>query len=147
MQLKLLYRCYALSSDWFSFDCEVNFIRTFFHNNGFPLNINNTIYKFLDNKFSQPLLNESQTTRKKYIKLPFYSHLCYTIRKTLTTILKTHYPDTKFILIFTNMSTIASFFFFFNSKIVYLLDLSPISFMNLRVRIARLDTLGKPREI
>ena len=45
----LLYRCYALSSDWFSFDEEIKFLTTFFHNNGFPLDIiNNSICKFLN---------------------------------------------------------------------------------------------------
>ena len=140
----LLYRCYALSSDWFSFEHEVNSIRTLFHHNGFSLNIiNNTIYKFLESKFSQLPSNESQTTRKKYIKLPLYGHLSYTIRKTLITILKTHYPNTKFIFIFTNTFTIVSL----NSKIAFLLDLSLISFMNLRVQVARLDTMGKPKGI
>ena len=71
--------------------------------------------KFLDYKFSQSPPNETQTTRNKYIKLPFYGHLNYTIRKSLTTIFKTQCPDIKFIFIFTNTFTIASFFKFKDS--------------------------------
>lgn len=65
----LLYWCYALSSNWFNFDHETKFLTTFFHNNGFPLEIiNNNIYKFL-NKFSLSIPSHTQTTNKKYIKI------------------------------------------------------------------------------
>ena len=107
----LLYRCYALSSDWFSFDEEIKFLTTFFHNNGFPLDIiNNSICKFLNNKFSSETLENSQTLRKKYIKLPFYGHLSYVIRNKLTNTLKIQYPDIKFMFVFTNSFSITSFF-------------------------------------
>ena len=107
----LLYRCYALSSDWISFDQEIKFLTTFFHNNGFPLEIiNNNIYKFLNNKFNLDTPDNSQSTRKKYIKLPFYGHLSYIIRNKLANTLRVQYPDIKFMFVFTNSFSITSFF-------------------------------------
>ena len=106
----LLYRCYALSSNWFSFDKEIKFLSTFFHNNGFPLEIINTnIYKFLNNRFSVDTPSDSQTTRKKYIKLPFYGHLSYVIRNKLASTLRSQYPDIKFMFVFTNSFSMALF--------------------------------------
>ena len=108
----LLYRCYTLSSNWLNFDKEINFLRTFFHSNGFPLSMfNNIVFEFLNGKFSPPT-PATQTTTRKYVKLPFYGHLSYAIRKKLNIMLKAYYPDVKFIFIFTNNLTISSFFRF-----------------------------------
>ena len=107
----LLFRCYALSSNWLNFDKEVKFLTNFFHNNGFPLDIiNENIYKFLNNKFGSVPPSNSQTTRKKYVKLPFYDHLSYIIRNKLSNTLKSQYPDIKFMFVFTNSFSISSFF-------------------------------------
>ena len=107
----LLYRCYALCSDWTSFDHEINFLTNFFVNNGFPLHIiHNTIKTFLNNKFSPtstPPLDKSNT---QYIKLPYYGYLSFSIRKRLQHLFRQAYPDTKFMFIFTNPHTIGSLF-------------------------------------
>ena len=47
-----------------------------------------------------------------YIKLPFYGHLSYNIRKTLNNVLRAQYPNVDFRFIFTNPFTISSFFKF-----------------------------------
>ena len=100
-----------MSSSWISFDNEINFLKKFFHDNGFPLNIiEDTINKFLNNKFIPHTRTSTQTTRKCYVKLPFYGHLSYSIRKRLNDLLRTHFTDTKFIFVFTNSLTIGSFF-------------------------------------
>ena len=45
----LVYRCYHLSSNWSFFDKEVNFLRNFFSNNGYPSDlVDNCVSKFLD---------------------------------------------------------------------------------------------------
>ena len=35
----LIYRAYHLSSNYIKFHLEINFLHTFFHNNGFPSNL------------------------------------------------------------------------------------------------------------
>ena len=109
----LLYRCYQLSSNWLLFDKEINYLRTFFHNNGFPLDlINRRIHSFLNYKFNVSPTPEHNVRTKKYIKLPFYGHLSYSIRNKLDSVLKHYFPDTKFHFVFTNTLSIGSFFKF-----------------------------------
>ena len=45
-----------------------------------------------------------------YIKLPYYGHLSFVIRKRLSQLLKHHYPNNDFRFVFTNSYTIKSFF-------------------------------------
>ena len=109
----LLYRCYALSSNWLSFHEEVEFLKTFFQNNGYPLNlINNCVTKFLDRLFAGGSNDDmnSDNIPVNYIKLPYYGHLSFVIRKQLNQLLKKHFPERKFNFIFFNPYTIKSFF-------------------------------------
>jgi len=106
----LLFRCYTISSDWFSFNKEIEFLTNFFLRNGFPQSIiDNCVSKFLNNVF-QPSPTKENKKDVHYFKLPYYGHLSYTIRKKLDQLFRTHYPNLKIRLVFTNSYTIKSFF-------------------------------------
>ena len=74
--------------------------------------VDNCIYKFLDNIFNKSSHNEAPPKLKKTIRLPFHGHLSYTIRKSLSLLLKSQYPDIKIIFVYTNKLTIGSYFKF-----------------------------------
>ena len=106
----LIHRCYNLSSNWKVFHTEINFLQNFFQNNGYPKwIIENCIYKFINKLFCP---SDSKTTNNKvtYLKLPFYGHLSYKLRKNLDLFLKPHFPGIDFKFIFVNPFTIKSFF-------------------------------------
>ena len=107
----LLYRCFTISSDWFSFHKEIDFLTNFFLNNGYPRSvIENCVSTFLNNIFQQPPTREDKHKDIHYFKLPYYGYLSLFIRKKLDNLLKTHYPDKKFKFVFTNSYTLKSFF-------------------------------------
>lgn len=114
--ITMFNRCYNISSNWFCFDSEIRFIKCFFQNNGFPLHvINKIISKYLDLKINSKNNNEAKNSDVQYIRFPFFGHLSYEIRNNLSKLLKHHYPNTKFVFIFTNSLTIGSFFRFKDS--------------------------------
>ena len=70
----LVYRCYNLSSNWSLFDKEVNFLRIFFSNNGYPSDlVENCVSKFLNKLFASEHTRDHDTD-KVYVKLPYYGH-------------------------------------------------------------------------
>ena len=109
----LVYRCYNISSNWSIFDAEIKFLKNFFVNNSYPLNlVENCISQFLNKTLDTDGSEELSdvTSDKRYIKLPYYGYLSFAIRKRLSQLLKEHFPDTSFRFIFTNPYTIKSFF-------------------------------------
>ena len=106
----LLYRCYSHSSSWTIFHDEIKFLTNFFQKNGYPLNlIQNCTSKFL-NKLFVPTTTVEQECEVKYVKLPFYGHLSFQVRKKLEKVLKQNFPNVAFRFIFTNTFTLKSFF-------------------------------------
>ena len=71
--------------------------------------IENCISNFLNNVFC-PNTDNSNTENITYIKLPYYGHLSFEIRKRLSKLFKQYYPDATFRFIFTNSYTIKSYF-------------------------------------
>ena len=107
----LVHRCYELCSDWISFDKEIKFLSSFFQNNGFPLGIlEKTVCSFLDTKMRSKPTGVVPRPDTHYIKLPYYGHLSFIIRKQLHSLLKQFYPDVKFVMVFSNKFTIGSMF-------------------------------------
>ena len=107
----LLYRCYEVCSNWISFHKEIEFLSNFFQNNGFPLGIiEETVRNFLDTRMGTKPTGDVPKVDTHYIKLPYYGHLSFVIRKQLHSLLKQFYPDVKFVMIFSNKFTIGSMF-------------------------------------
>ena len=106
----LVHRCYNVSSTWKIFDDEVSFLKNFFQNNSYPLKlVESCVAKFLDGIFNPPC-EDRNNANIHYIKLPYYGHLSFVIRKRLSLLFKKHYPDNSFRFIFTNNFTIKSYF-------------------------------------
>ena len=107
----LVHRCYSLTSCWTSFHLEIQNLREYFINNGFPLCIfDSFVKKFLDNLFlSKPVVS---TVKKERIHLsfPFYGHTSYLIRKELKNLFNNVYPQLDVRFVFKNTFTIGSFF-------------------------------------
>ena len=106
----LLFRGYNICSDWLSFHKEMEFLKTFFLNNGYPPHIfYKTLKTFLNNIHTNtPPPKETPTIR--YISLPYYGLLSFDTRKKLEKILKLAHPDILFRFVFTNPCTIGSQF-------------------------------------
>ena len=109
----LLNRAYNITTTWKSFHEEITFLNTFFKNNNFPLHIvSNQVRSFLNYKCNQKSPVPTVPRDVKYIKLPFYGHTSYKIRKELLNTLKHAYPAINFRIIFNNTFTIGSLFKF-----------------------------------
>ncbi len=101
----LIYRAYNICSSWVSFDAEINKLKEYFTNNGYPGMIH--VKRFLCNKLNPVLSNNDKQI--KYLKLPFQGHNSYQIRKELSILLQKYCPDITFRFIFTNNYTIGPF--------------------------------------
>jgi len=69
----LVHRAYNLSSSYFSFSREIDYLRTIFDNNGYPARmIDNCVNKFLNRKLV-PATTSIPTVPKKqvYVSLPY----------------------------------------------------------------------------
>ena len=106
----LLFRGFKVCSNWHLFHIEIEFLKTFFLNNGYPPHIfYKTLKTFLNKVHTKtPPPKEKPTIR--YISLPYYGILSFDTRKKLEKILKLGYPDILFRFIFTNPCTIGSQF-------------------------------------
>ena len=107
----LVNRCFSISSNWINFDLEINKLLTFFQNNGYPSGlISKTVKACLQNKLIPSPKFPTVPKNIKYISLPFYGHISFTIRKELTKLLQEYYPQIDFRFIFTNKHTLGSYF-------------------------------------
>ncbi len=92
------------------FDTKIKFIKRVFKDNSYPMNIvENCIFKLIDKTLNH-VQQCDNIMEKHYIKLPYYCHLCFVIRKKTKSDLETSLPWITFRLIFTNSLTIKSFF-------------------------------------
>lgn len=110
----LIHRAYNVCSNWLSFDEEINRLKVFFANNGYPLHLFEKYLKTFINEKMKGSTNRDIDVKEKdkirYISLPFYGHLSYHIRSSLSKSLKDCFPDFSFRFVFTNNYTIGSFF-------------------------------------
>jgi hypothetical protein len=109
----LLYRAYHLSSSYLSFNTEIEFLRNFFSNNGYPSNIFETqCRKFLNKIFVKSTQILTAERKKMYISLPYYGHESEKLYSTLIASLSEYYPQVRFILSLKNNFSIGSLFRF-----------------------------------
>ena len=107
----LLHRAYVTCSSWPALHEEINYLISFFRQNGFP---GNTIYRainrFLNRIFeprTPPITVPKETV---YIPLPFLGPFSFHTRNLLSKILTPAYPQLDIKYIFTNKLTIGSLF-------------------------------------
>ncbi|MEL7309738.1 MAG: hypothetical protein AAGK05_19090, partial [Pseudomonadota bacterium] len=107
----LLYRCYRVCSTYVKFHEEVNFLKSFFTNNGFPLNLYyNQVRKFLDKIYNPNLVSQTASKKRLYVSFPYYGYASEIIRTNVLSIVGKCYPHVDLKLIFTNKFSIGSLF-------------------------------------
>jgi len=105
----LIHRAYNICSTWIQFDLEIQKLKEYFTNNGYPSSLfEKYVKRFLCEKVNPIVKNNDKQV--KYLKLPFLGHISYQIRKELTSILEKSCPNMTFRIIFSNSHTIGSFF-------------------------------------
>ena len=107
----LIYRAYHLSSNYLKFHNEINFLHSFFHNNGFPSNM---FYKYV-----KQFLNKQKEDKPKemsvpklpvYVAFPYYGYVSEKVKSELKDIVFRRFPQINFRPIFRNNCMIGSFF-------------------------------------
>lgn len=107
----LIHRAYHISSNFLLFHRELEYLKTFFINNAFPLQLFcKRIHSFLENVYRPPTLIPTVPKDIRYFTLPFLGPLNRSFAKNLRSLLTVSYPSIDFKLIFTNSRKIGSFF-------------------------------------
>ena len=107
----LLNRAYNLSSSYLSLHHEIEFLKSYFKNNNYPLDKYFSIVKsFLYSKTNKKPSFHVAPKLIKYIKIPFYGNPSYQCRKKLLKLLRNSFPCTDFRVILTNSFKMSSFF-------------------------------------
>ena len=108
----LIYRGFNLTSNFFHFDNEMRFLKTYFVKNAFPESVfYKNIKNFLDKIFSFQK-NKKVNVNKKvmYINLPYYGYLSDKLKNDLQSMALKFFPHLKLNLIFKNSFSIGSMF-------------------------------------
>jgi hypothetical protein len=109
----LLHRAYKLSSSYLTLHQEIEFLRNFFTNNGYPVGIFEKQCKnFLNNIYRIPTQLLTANKKTIFISLPYYGPESETIYTKLLNSLSDYYPQIKFNLALKNNFTIGSLFRF-----------------------------------
>ena len=107
----LLYRAYKISSSPELLDLELNFLKSYFYNNNYPLKlININIRKFF-NKINSIVTPITTVPKNKiYIRLPFIGNQTAKMKSEILSLLHRCFPQTNPCIYFQKSRTIASFF-------------------------------------
>ena len=106
-----IFRAYHVSSSYFSFHSELEFVRRFFKENGFPLKIvNSFIRRFLDRRFCRSPRTFDVPKLVKYFVLPYFGPQSEKLKLEITILLSKFYPFLNPKIILINPLSISSFF-------------------------------------
>ena len=91
----LFFRAWRNTTNYLDFHSEIEFLRTFFINNGYPDNIIQTaIKKFLDKLFIPKPIYDTVEKETIYIRLPYINEeICRHVNKQLRKIIAKYYPQ------------------------------------------------------
>ena len=108
----LFHRAYTLSSDFKLFHTEIEFLKTFFVNNGFNINQFYTFLRcFLNKKLQTVPKHYGPSRMVLYSKLPYLNdHVNDMCKAELNQLFLKYFPQVKLNLIFFNNYKIKSFF-------------------------------------
>jgi hypothetical protein len=107
----LVHRAYHLCNNFYNIHSEFQFIKSFFHNNGYPTQlIDRQINKFLNNIYKKK--PELVTVRKKllYVSIPYFGPTSEEMKKELYKCLSKFYSTIDFKIILTNPTKLFNFF-------------------------------------
>ena len=107
----LIHRAFYLTSNYINFHNEIEYLQTFFFNNGYPKDLFSKILKtFLNNIFfpKTPIF----TVNKKivYFSMPYYGYISNKIKNEIQSLVEKRYPQLDLRMVFVNRFTIGSFF-------------------------------------
>jgi hypothetical protein len=107
----LISRAYHLCSTFRAFDDEVNFLRTFFANHGYPTYLLDKFLKVFLNKIyvSRPVVH-TVAKEKVFISLPYLGDSSTNYVQSLKNFLSSHYPQIDFKFCLKNSFKIRNFF-------------------------------------
>ena len=107
----LLNRAYSICSDYFLLHLEFEYLKKYFIDNNYSLNIFSKVLKdFLYEKRKVKLSKMNVPRMVQYIRLPFYGKTSFDMRKKLNQQLRCNFPAINFKLILCNNFKIGSFF-------------------------------------
>ena len=107
-----IYRAWRLTTSYMDFHKEVEFLRTFFLNNGYPEYIFfHKLKKFLNNIFLPKAKISTAEKDLIYVKMPYYGEtIAKELNKQMRKILEQYYPQIKLRIVYFNHFKIKAFF-------------------------------------
>ena len=107
----LLNRAFRISSSYSSLHSELEFMKRFFQNNGFPLNLVYTfIRKFLDIQYAKPSVSYDVPKLQRYFVFPYFGAGSDKMKRDLADILTKFYPYLNPRIVLMNTFSIGSLF-------------------------------------
>jgi len=111
--LTLLNRAYAICSNYQLLHNELEFLKTFFVENGFQKSlVESLISRFLDNKFSPVPPTLLAKKKPLYRVLPYFGHLSVQMKIELSNLISEYFPQIDPHIILVNKFKVESFFKF-----------------------------------
>ena len=106
-----IYRAYHVSSSYASLHHELEFIKSFFRSNGFPLGIvHSFIRKFLDSRYLKRPPTFDVPKLERHFVFPYFGAESERMRHEITELLLTYYAFLNPRIVLTNTFSIGSFF-------------------------------------
>ena len=100
-----------MCSTYLKFHKEVDFLKSYFINNGFPLNLYySQVKQFLSRIYNKKATTQAANKKKLYISFPYYGYVSERLRTEITNIVEKYYPQINLKLIFTNKLSVGSLF-------------------------------------
>ena len=107
----LIYRAFHISSSYINFNNEIEFLKTFFQNNGYPLWLFYKYLKsFLKNIYEPKTPMTTVPKQTIYFSFPYLGYITDNINSEITKLVNSNFPQINLKLVFTNSNSIFSFF-------------------------------------
>ena len=107
----LVSRAYSLCSSFQLLNSEFSFIKQYFKENGFRIQlVERVIASFLNSKYNDENLSQNVPDRKMYVTLPYFGQHSIKLKLELSTLFRKYFQDTSSHVIFVNPFTIGSIF-------------------------------------
>ena len=110
----LLERAYNICSSYQSLSKEINNLRRYFCQNGYPVKlVEKQIGRKLDQLYSPPIEPDTVLKQEVYVKIPFMQDLANeTLESSLRKLVRKFYPQINLSIIFQNKNSVSGFFNF-----------------------------------
>ena len=106
-----VFRAYHVSSTYSSFHYELQFIKRFFADNGFPIKIvDSFIHRFLDSKYTGTMKSVDVPKLEKYFVLPYFGVESENLKRDITNLLSKFYPFLNAKIVLVSSFSFGSFF-------------------------------------